>query len=99
MAAWKLIVFLCVPAALGLGLSAALVRGWIQAKKPLSFAQATVVDTGPGDRATFRLFDGQTITLTAPPGLLATLHQGDYGRLSYYSDSRRLLSWQRTNHI
>lgn len=86
----------CLLALLGAGLTLALIRSTALSRRPLQFGQATVVATGQEGKASFELFDGQIIELTVAPERLRALHVGDYGRLSYYGDSRLLVTWQKS---
>ena len=62
------------------GLTVLLLRSRDLERRPVMFAQATVVGLA-GDRARFKLFDGQILDLAI--GRDAALHVGDYGRLTY----------------
>lgn len=63
-----------------LGLGALLLRSRDLGRRPVLFAQATVVALG-GNTAAFELFDGQILHLIVKKD--AVLHVGDYGRLTY----------------
>ena len=63
-----------------LGLGALLLRSRDLGRRPVMFAQATVVAV-QDRRVSFALFDGQILHLTV--GKDAVLHVGDYGRLTY----------------
>lgn len=74
----------------GLLPAALLGRSWMLRRKPLMFAQATVVALGE-HTASFELFDGQTLELILDRD--AVVHVGDYGRLTYRAD--RFVSLER----
>lgn len=63
-----------------LALTAWFLRSWELGKRPVMFAQATVVAVEE-KRAAFELFDGQILNLTVKKH--ASLRIGDYGRLTY----------------
>lgn len=62
------------------GLTVLLLRSRDLERRPVMFAQATVVALAR-DRARFELFDGQILDLALRRD--AALHVGDYGRLTY----------------
>jgi len=67
-------------AAVALTLGGLLLYGADLRRRPVMFAQATVVALGR-NTASFELFDGQILHLTVKKG--DVLHIGDYGRLTY----------------